>query len=74
MVFSGCLAKVSIVWNLADVFMGFMAIVNLIAIFLLSKIAFAALKDYTEQKKNGIKDPIFKKDSIEGLENISEWE
>ena len=74
MVFSGCLAKVSIVWNLADVFMGFMAIVNLIAIFLLSKIAFAALKDYTKQKKNGIKDPIFKKDSIEGLENISEWE
>ncbi|WP_317310373.1 alanine/glycine:cation symporter family protein [Clostridium thermobutyricum] len=74
MVFSGCLAKVSIVWNLADVFMGFMAIVNLIAIFLLSKIAFSALKDYTEQKKNGIKDPIFKKDSIEGLENISEWE
>lgn len=74
MVFSGCLAKVSIVWNLADVFMGFMAIVNLIAIFLLSKIAFAALKDYTEQKKKGIKDPIFKKDSIEGLENISEWE
>ena len=74
MVFSGCLAKVSIVWNLADVFMGFMAIVNLIAIFLLSKIAFSALKDYTEQKKKGIKDPIFKKDSIEGLENISEWE
>ncbi|MGV3024406.1 alanine/glycine:cation symporter family protein [Clostridium thermobutyricum] len=74
MVFFGCLAKVSIVWNLADVFMGFMAIVNLIAIFLLSKIAFAALKDYTEQKKKGIKDPIFKKESIEGLENISEWE
>lgn len=74
MVFSGCLAKVSIVWNLADVFMGFMAIVNLIAIFLLSKFAIAALKDYTAQKKKGIKDPIFKKDSIKGLENVSEWE
>ncbi|MGL4849617.1 MAG: alanine:cation symporter family protein, partial [Clostridium sp.] len=74
MVFSGSLAKVSVVWNLADVFMGFMAIVNLIAIFLLSKFAFAALKDYSAQKKAGIKEPIFKKSSIKGLENVSEWE
>ncbi|MGL5417118.1 MAG: alanine/glycine:cation symporter family protein [Clostridium sp.] len=74
MVFSGSLAKVSVVWNLADVFMGLMAIVNLIAIFLLSKFAFAALKDYSNQKKTGIKEPIFKKSSIEGLENVSEWD
>ncbi|MGL4875631.1 MAG: alanine/glycine:cation symporter family protein [Clostridium sp.] len=74
MVFSGSLSKVSVVWNLADVFMGFMAIVNLIAILLLSKFAFAALKDYSNQKKVGIKEPIFKKSSIEGLENVSEWD
>lgn len=73
MIFTGSLAKVSLVWTLADVFMGFMAIVNLIAIFLLSKFAFKALKNYTDQKKAGIKDPTFKKSDIEGLEDISEW-
>jgi hypothetical protein len=50
-----------------------MAIINLIAIFLLGKIAFAALKDYTFQKKQG-KDPVFTKNSIEGLKNVECWD
>lgn len=53
--------------------MGFMVIINLIAITLLSKVTFAALQDYMKQKKAG-KDPIFYKDSIKGLENIECWE
>ncbi|MNP54057.1 Amino-acid carrier protein AlsT [compost metagenome] len=53
--------------------MGFMVIVNLIAILLLSKVAFAALKDYKKQKREG-KDPVFYKDSIPGLENIEGWD
>ncbi|CUP62844.1 sodium:alanine symporter [Clostridium baratii] len=74
MVLFGSVAKVDVVWNLADVFMGLMAIVNLVAIFMLSKYAFLALKDYTEQKKSGIKEPIFKASSIPGLKNAKEWE
>lgn len=74
MVLFGSVAKVDVVWNLADVFMGLMAIVNLIAIFMLSKYAFLALKDYTEQKKSGIKEPVFKASSIPGLKNAKEWE
>lgn len=74
MVLFGSIAKVDVVWNLADVFMGLMAIVNLVAIFMLSKYAFLALKDYTEQKKSGIKEPIFKASSIPGLKNAKEWE
>lgn len=74
MVLFGSVAKVDVVWNLADVFMGLMAIVNLIAIFMLSKYAFLALRDYTEQKKSGIKEPVFKASSIPGLKNAKEWE
>ncbi|QRG70762.1 alanine/glycine:cation symporter family protein [Brevibacillus choshinensis] len=73
MVLFGAVAKVQLVWDLADLFMGFMVIVNLIAIFLLSRVAFAALQDYVAQKKAG-KDPVFYQDSIAGLENAEAWE
>lgn len=74
MVLFGAVAKVEIVWNLADVFMGIMAIINLIAIAMLGKYAFIALNDYTAQKKAGIKDPIFSVKSIKGLENVEHWQ
>ncbi|TXC82205.1 alanine:cation symporter family protein [Metabacillus litoralis] len=72
MVAFGSLASLSFVWNLADMFMGLMAIINLIAITLLGKIAFSALTDYTKQRANG-KDPVFYSDSIEGLKNVEAW-
>lgn len=74
MVVFGALAKVDLVWNLADLFMGLMAILNMIAIALLGKIAFAALSDYTEQKKKGIKEPVFKASSIPNLKNVENWD
>ncbi|MGL5314313.1 MAG: alanine/glycine:cation symporter family protein [Peptostreptococcaceae bacterium] len=73
MVLFGALTKVQIVWDLADVFMGLMAVINLIAIALLGKYAFAALDDYTAQKKAGIKDPVFDASKIKGLENVECW-
>lgn len=74
MVFFGSLVSMDIVWNLADVFMGLMAIINLIAIVLLSKIAIKALEDYKYQKSQGIKDPVFYSSSIPELEgHITEW-
>lgn len=73
MVMFGAVAKVQLVWDLADLFMGLMVVVNLIAIFMLSKVAFAALRDYQVQKKAG-KDPVFYADSIPGLENVEAWE
>lgn len=73
MVLFGSVATVEIVWNLADLFMGLMAIINLIAISLLGKYAFIALKDYTAQKKAGIKEPVFDASNIKGLENIEHW-
>ena len=73
MVLFGSMAKVQLVWDLADVFMGLMAIINLTAIALLGKYAFAALKDYSDQKKAGIKDPVFYASNIKGLENVECW-
>lgn len=62
-VFLGAQADFSLVWNLADVTMGFMAIVNIIAIFMLRKTAVVALDDYEQLKKQG-KKPVFDEKSI----------
>lgn len=42
----GALLKIELVWGLADVAMGAMALVNLVAILLLGKWAIGALRDY----------------------------
>ncbi|RBP96286.1 AGCS family alanine or glycine:cation symporter [Cytobacillus firmus] len=73
MVIFGALVDLATVWGLADLFMGIMALINLVAITMLGKIAFAALKDYKAQRKEG-KDPVFYADSIPGLEGIESWE
>ena len=73
MVLFGAVATVPPVWGLADLFMGLMVIVNLIAITMLSKVAFAALKDYTRQKKEG-KDPVFYKNAVPNNEKIECWD
>ena len=73
MVMLGSVVSMDIVWNFADVSMGLMAITNLVAIVLLSKIAFKALKDYNDQKKQGL-DPVFKASSIpEIVDDVECW-
>ena len=49
--------------------MGFMAVCNLVAIVLLSKYAVRLLADYRAQKKQGIKDPVFRKESMPDIQN-----
>ena len=70
-IFLGAQADFSTVWNLADVLMGFMAIENILVIFLLGGIAFKVLDDYTKQKKQGL-DPVFKAKNV-GLNNTDTW-
>ncbi|MGA3855002.1 alanine:cation symporter family protein, partial [Bacillus pumilus] len=69
----GAVATVPLGWGLADLFMGLMVIVNLIAITMLSKVAFAALKDDTRQKKEG-KGPVFYKNVVPNKEKIECWD
>lgn len=73
MVLFGATSEIKIVWDMADLFMGLMAIINLIAITLLHKQAILALKDYVRQKKTGL-DPSFTSDSIPGLKNAECWQ
>lgn len=68
----GCLNNFTLAWNFADITMGFMAIVNLIAIFLLGRWALKALDDYTSQRKAGL-DPVFVANSIPGLPLTECW-
>lgn len=62
-IFLGAQADFKLVWNLADITMGLMAIVNIIAIFLLGKVAIKVLKNYEKQKKEG-KNPVFYEDEV----------
>jgi AGCS family alanine or glycine:cation symporter len=73
MVMFGAMINMQLAWDLADVFMGFMTIMNLIIIFMLSKIAFAVSDDFNKQLKEG-KDPVFKASSIKGLKNTECWD
>ena len=59
MVVFGAVSSMMFVWDLADLTMAFMAIINMISILLLSKIAIRALKDYETQEKSEII-PVFK--------------
>ncbi|MGL5729145.1 MAG: alanine:cation symporter family protein, partial [Plesiomonas sp.] len=53
MVMFGSVAKISLVWNLADVSMGLMATVNIVALLLLSGLAIRVINDYREQLQMG---------------------
>ena len=71
MVFLGAQNNMSVAWSLADITMGLEAIVNIIAILLLSGIALRTLEDYEKQKKDG-KDPVFHESNI-GLTDTDVW-
>lgn len=62
----GSTASLELVWSLADVFMALMACLNLVVIWKLGKIAFAALEDYKLQRKQG-KEPLFRASTIKGM-------
>ena len=73
LVFIGAVAKTETVWSTADLFMGLMAIVNIVSIIGLSNIAFAVMKDYQLQRKAG-KNPVFKPENLEiNLFGIESW-
>jgi AGCS family alanine or glycine:cation symporter len=69
----GCVAELPLVWNLADLFMGFLALTNLYAIARLAKYACAALDDYITKKKSGITEPDFSSDTLGDSDGIHAW-
>lgn len=75
MVMFGAVRSAGLVWSIADIFMGLMALVNMYAIFRLSKVAKVLLDDYIDQKKAG-RDPEFFRDNVDlpGKEHVEAWE
>lgn len=71
-VFLGSIAGYDLVWNLADVLMGVMALINIAVILVLGNTAILVLKDYSEQRKSGV-DPVFSASAL-GIKNAELWD
>ena len=73
LIFIGAGMEINMVWNLADVLMGVMTLINLPVIVILARPALAALKDYNRQRREG-KNPVFRAADV-GLAGKTEcWE
>ncbi len=71
-VFIGAGLSADLLWNLADVFMGAMTLINVPVIVILSKYAIRALKNYDTQRKEG-KIPVFKAKDIDLPDDVDYW-
>ena len=72
LIFLGAGLSIDLVWNLADVLMGIMVMINIPVILILARPALAALKDYTAQRKTG-RNPVFKAASVDLKEKTDYW-
>ncbi len=71
-IFAGCLSSFDLAWNVADILMGIMCIINLVAILALGKWALLCLDDYARQRKLGI-NPVFHANAIPNLPACECW-
>ena len=71
-IFIGAGLSADMLWNIADVTMGLMTIINMPVILILGKYAFRALKDYEAQRKLG-KEPVFKAENIKLPHKTDYW-
>ena len=71
-VFVGAGMEMSMLWNISDMLMGVMAIINIPVILILSNTAMKALKDYERQLKMGM-NPVFKSKDIGMKEKLDCW-
>lgn len=64
LIFIGAGLSADLLWNISDVLMGGMTLINMPVIFILGKYAYRALNDYVKQRKEG-KEPVFKATNID---------
>ncbi|MDR2027250.1 MAG: alanine:cation symporter family protein [Prevotellaceae bacterium] len=63
----------TLAWDMADIGVGIMAWLNLVALILLQKTALKIFFDFEKQLKSGIENPVFDPDKL-GIKNTSEWD
>lgn len=71
-IFVGAGLSADLLWNVADLTMGLMTLINMPVIIYLGKYAFRALKDYIRQKKQG-DDPVFDAKNIRLPHYVDYW-
>ncbi|MBQ9985221.1 MAG: alanine:cation symporter family protein [Oscillospiraceae bacterium] len=71
-IFVGAGLSADLLWNIADITMGGMTIINMPVILILSKYVFRALRDYDEQRKDG-KEPTFHVKDINLPHKVDYW-
>ena len=71
-VFLGAGMEMSLLWDLSDVLMGVMALINIPVILILSGTAFKALRDYEDQLKREV-NPVFKSADIGLAQKTDFW-
>lgn len=70
----GAIASLDLVWSIGDLCMACLTACNLVAILALGKYALRALQDYREQKRRGIRSPIFHRSTLKEIEkDIECW-
>ncbi|MDN6746045.1 MAG: alanine:cation symporter family protein [Brevibacterium sp.] len=69
-VFIGAIAALDIVWTAANIFMAIMALINLFALLMLSPLVFNLLKNYQEQRKQGL-EPVFHRSDLPTFKHIN---
>lgn len=72
-IFIGAGSSMGLMWDLADVLMGCMAIINLPVICILGGPALKAMDDYSEQREAG-KNPVFVARSIGITQKLDYWQ
>lgn len=72
-IFVGAGLSADLLWNIADITMGAMTIINIPVILILSKYAMRALKDYESQRKLG-KEPVFHAKDIDLPHEVDYWD
>ncbi len=72
-VFLGAVVELPVIWALADTFTATMVVINLCAIVPLCPVVLKLLKNYMDQKRQGL-DPVFKRSMMPELKNIECWD
>jgi len=73
MVFIASMMSMGLAWDLADTFQAFMGIFNMGVLLLLGKHAFEALKDYFDQKADGVEEPVFHASCLSNTKGVTCW-
>ena len=73
MVFIASMMSMGLAWDLADTFQAFMGIFNMGVLLILGKHAFEALKDYLDQKADGVEEPVFNASCLSDSTGVTCW-